>query len=430
MYTLDILNRLNDINADKDIKSLSHAVFPGTHCPLFGVILTASYIKNMALVVVGTSECTYYAKNFAYHRQEDLDSVYSVAIKESDVVFSAEKKVKQAIKQIIEFENPDAIMVVSTCVPEVIGEDYSSLSYSLEDEVDIPVFVVNTDHFTCNAHIPGMSRSLAVLSTAMKKFKDKKGINILGHRQKNVEETELIKLMKKHNITINAVIPSKCSIEDIQNASKAQLNIVTDMIALDLAKSMKKKFDIDYIYFDKHMDKETITKNYAKLSEILEVDFLSDLEDEIKRYEELYNTSCEILNGKKLVYGNTPMMAFETVDFLSDLGLEPVFVQVRELYEQDVKHKENISKKGFNPYISRIANIAPLRKLYGSMDGDIYIGHENPMILKQHGLTQITLDDHAQKIGYELPIGIMETLIKILSLEKNTKREVMMNASM
>ena len=388
MYTLDILNRLNDINADKDIKSLSHAVFPGTHCPLFGVILTASYIKNMALVVVGTSECTYYAKNFAYHRQEGLDSVYSVAIKESDVVFSAEKKVKQAIKQIIEFENPDAIMVVSTCVPEVIGEDYSSLSYYLEDEVDIPVFVVNTDHFTCNAHIPGMSRSLAVLSTAMKKFKDKKGINILGHRQKNVEETELIKLMKKHNITINAVIPSKCSIEDIQNASKAQLNIVTDMIALDLAKSMKKKFDIDYIYFDKHMDKETITKNYAKLSEILEV------------------------------------------DFLSDLGLEPVFVQVRELYEQDVKHKENISKKGFNPYISRIANIAPLRKLYGSMDGDIYIGHENPMILKQHGLTQITLDDHAQKIGYELPIGIMETLIKILSLEKNTKREVMMNASM
>ena len=172
MYTLDILNRLNDINADKDIKSLSHAVFPGTHCPLFGVILTASYIKNMALVVVGTSECTYYAKNFAYHRQEGLDSVYSVAIKESDVVFSAEKKVKQAIKQIIEFENPDAIMVVSTCVPEVIGEDYSSLSYSLEDEVDIPVFVVNTDHFTCNAHIPGMSRSLAVLSTAMKKFKE------------------------------------------------------------------------------------------------------------------------------------------------------------------------------------------------------------------------------------------------------------------
>ena len=45
MYTLDILNRLDEINEDKDIKSLSHAIFPGTHCPLFGVALTASYIK-------------------------------------------------------------------------------------------------------------------------------------------------------------------------------------------------------------------------------------------------------------------------------------------------------------------------------------------------------------------------------------------------
>ena len=49
MYTLDILNKLSEINEDKDIKSLSHAIFPGTHCPLFGVALTASYIKNMAL---------------------------------------------------------------------------------------------------------------------------------------------------------------------------------------------------------------------------------------------------------------------------------------------------------------------------------------------------------------------------------------------
>ena len=104
MYTLDILKRLNEIKEDKDIKSLSHAVFPGTHCPLFGVALTASYIKNMPLVVVGTSECTYYTKNFAYHRQHGKDSVYSVAIKENDVVFSAEKKVKNAVKQIIEIE--------------------------------------------------------------------------------------------------------------------------------------------------------------------------------------------------------------------------------------------------------------------------------------------------------------------------------------
>lgn len=56
MYTLESLNRLSEIETDQDIKSLSHAIFPGTHCPLFGVALTASYIKNMTVIVIGTSE--------------------------------------------------------------------------------------------------------------------------------------------------------------------------------------------------------------------------------------------------------------------------------------------------------------------------------------------------------------------------------------
>ncbi len=428
MYSLDVLNKLDEINDDKDIKSLSHAIFPGTHCPLFGVALTASYIKNMPLVVVGTSECTYYTKNFAYHRQKGNDSVYSIALKEKDVVFGAQKKVEKAIKQIIEIENPDAIMIVTTCVPELIGEDYSSIEYSLSEEVDIPIFVVNTEHFKCNSHIPGMTRALKSLGSAMSKSEIQEGVNILGHRQAEVEKTELVKILKDNDIKINTVIPSKCDIEDIKNASSAKLNIVTDMIALDLAEYMKKKFDIDYIYFDKHMNKEIIFKNYEKLGEILDINLNEKLTEERKMYDELFLSLSEILKDKKLIYGNTPMMAFETVDFLSDLGAIPLFVQVRELYEQDKVFKENLIKKGYNPYISRIANIAPLRHLYDTIGADLYIGHENPMLLKEKGLMQITLDSHAQKIGYELPIGMMKDLIKLFEM-KNNNRGGMMHAS-
>lgn len=429
MYTLDILNRLDEINEDKDIKSLSHAIFPGTHCPLFGVALTASYIKNMPLVVVGTSECTYYTKNFAYHRQKGKDSVYSVVLGDNEIVFGGQKVVEDAVKQIIEIENPEAIMIVTTCVPELIGEDYSSIEYSLSDEINIPIFVVNTEHFKCNSHIPGMSRSLKSLSSCMKKHTEKSGINILGHRQSGVEDTELVKLLTNEGVSINAVIPSKCDIDIIKNASSAKVNILTDMIALDLAKDMKRKFDIEYIYFDKHMNSKTIFENYKKLEELLEISLIDKLENQIKEYEELFNKCKELYEGKKLIYGNTPMMALETVDFLSDLGMEPVFVQLRELYEQDIIYKESISKKGFNPYISRIANIAPLRHLYDEIGADIYIGHESPIILREKGLMQITLDSHAQKIGYELPIGMMRDLIKLVDLE-TSKMGGMMYAGM
>ena len=429
MYSLDILNKLDEINENKDIKSLSHAIFPGTHCPLFGVMLTASYIKNMPVLVVGTSECTYYTKNFAYHRQKGKDSVYSLALKEKDVVFGAQIKVEKAIKQIVEIEEPDAIMIVTTCVPELIGEDYSSIEYSLSDEINIPIFVVNTEHFKCNSHIPGMTRALKSLGNAMNKPKYNEGVNILGHRQSDVEKTELVSILKSQGIKINTVIPSKCDIEDIKNASNVKLNIVTDMIAIDLAKYMKEKFSIDYIYFDKHMSKNIIFENYHKLSKILDIDFNKKLSEQRKEYDELFLKLSEILKGKKLIYGNTPMMAFETVDFLSDLGAIPIFVQVRELYEQDKIFKKNLIEKGFNPYVSRIANIAPLRHLYDSIGADLYIGHENPMLLREKGLMQITMDSHAQKIGYELPIAMMKDLIKLFEM-KNNKMGGMMHGSL
>ncbi|UUC40428.1 nitrogenase component 1 [Clostridioides difficile] len=424
MYTLDVLNRLKDIDCDKDIKSLSYAVFPGTHCPLFGVVLTASYIRNMALVVVGTNECTYYSKNFAYHRQFGNDSVYSVVLKDKDIVFGAEKKVVEAVKYISEIGEFDAIMIVTTCVPELIGEDYNALSSELEDMLRIPVLTVNTEHYTCNSHILGMTRALRSLSSVMESYKNKEGVNILGHRQENVEDTELVKLLVKKDIKINCVIPSKCTIKDIKNASSAKLNIVTDMIALDLAEDMKNKFGIEYVYFDKNMKESIIIENYNKLCKILDIDIQDEVSKQRQRYNSLLNECRYLLDGKKLIYGNTPMMAFETVDFLTELGLVPEFIQVRELYEQDNLFKDNIIKKGYNPYVSRIANIAPLRSLYENINADIYIGHENPMLLREKGLMQITLDEHAQKIGFELPIGIMKTLIKLFDVEKSTRREV------
>lgn len=424
MYTLNVLNRLKDIAYDKDIKSLSYAVFPGTHCPLFGVVLTASYIKNMALVIVGTNECTYYSKNFAYHRQSGQDSVYSVVLKDKDIVFGAEKKVIEAVNYISEVEKFDAIMIVTTCVPELIGEDYNALSEELEELIGVPVLTVNTEHYTCNSHIIGMTRALKSLSSVMENYTNKKGVNILGHRQEHVEDTELVKLLSKEGVKINCVIPSKCTIRDIKSASSAKLNIVTDMIALDLAEDMKNKFGIEYIYFDKNMKESIIMENYNKLCNILDIDVQDELLEQRQRYNLLLNKCRLLMEGKKLIYGNTPMMAFETVDFLTELGLVPEFIQVRELYEQDSLFKDNIIKKGHNPYVSRIANIAPLRSLYDTINADIYIGHESPMLLKEKGLMQITLDEHAQKIGFELPIGIMETLIKLFDVEKVTRKEV------
>ena len=411
-YSLEVLNRLSKIQEDKDVKALSHAIFPGTHCPLFGVALTASYIEDVAMLVVGTSECTYYTKVFSNHRQKNEDKVYSLVLKEKDVVFGAQEKVMEAAKYIKELENPAGIMVVTTCVPELIGEDYEGIRTDIEDEVGIPVFVVKTEHYKCSSHIPGMKRTLASLINAMESQEERSGINILGHRGHGVENTELYRLLWDKGIRINTIIPSKCKLEEIKVAPKAKLNIVTDMIALDLAEAMKKKFNTPYIFFDKHMNKEIILANYAAIGEFLSIDIVEEVQKLKKEYEELFSKTKEVLGGKRFIYANTPMMAFETAEFLVELGMIPKMIQIRELYDIDVKWKDMILEAGFDPYVTRIANIAPMRYLYDDMEADIYIGHENPMLLKSKGIAQITLDSNAQNIGFELPIGVMKTLLE------------------
>lgn len=409
-YSLDVLNKLSDIKEDSDVKALSYAIFPGTHCPLFGVALTASYIEDLAILVVGTSECTYYTKVFSSNKNKD--KVYSLVLKEKEVVFGADKTVKEAVKYIKELENPTGIMIVTTCVPELIGEDYSGIKVEIEEEIGLPIFVVRTEHYKCNSHIPGMTRAMNSLIEVMKDVKEKSGINIIGHRAEGIENTEMYKILSKNGIEINTIIPSKCKLNEIMSATKAKLNIVTDMIALDLAKDMEKKFNIPYIFFDKHMNKEIIINNYEKISSILNINILEEVKELIEEYDKLFNKSKELLKGKSFIYGNTPMMAFETSEFLVELGLEPKMIQIRELYEVDKVWKDKILEKGFNPYITRIANIAPMRELYDKVGADIYIGHENPMLLKSKGMSQITLDSNAQKIGFELPIGVIKTILE------------------
>ena len=48
-----------------------------------------------------------------------------------------------------------------------------------------------------------MSRALKSLSSVMVNNELKDGVNILGHRQKNVEDTELVKILNDNNIKIN-----------------------------------------------------------------------------------------------------------------------------------------------------------------------------------------------------------------------------------
>ncbi|GMG96495.1 nitrogenase component 1 [Tepidimicrobium xylanilyticum] len=427
LFSIDNLSRLSQIEKSEDIQSLSHAIFPGTHCPLFGVAMIASFIEDLVVIVVGTQECTYYAKDFAYQRQCGRDNFYSLVANKHDITFGCGQKIKEAIFEIDKIIKPKGIMIVSTCVLEVIGEDFISLGKEVQDKVDAKILVVPTEHFKCNSHIPGMERTLEELITLMEDCKQEKNtINILGHRQYGVENTELMKLLIEEDIKINSVIPSKTTIEELKFAPKASLNIVTDFVALSMAKKMKEKFNIPYVYFDRHLTIERIREKYSQIEKTLNVDLLSKLKHKEEELKSLIEEAKVELKGKTFIYGNTPMMAFEVSSFLCDLGMEPILIQVRELYENDHIYMREIKSYGYDPFVSRIANIAPMQYIYDECSPNFYLGHENPVNLAKRDIVQVTLDEVTKKLGYEIPIDSIKKIL--LSLREHQElKEKMMN---
>ncbi len=402
---------LSAIYSDEDIAELSSAVFPGTHCPLFGALLAASYIKDLAVLNIGTQECTFYGKDFSRLRQGGTDCVYSYVLSKNDVTFGASEKIADAVSEIIALESPKALLLISTCVMELIGEDIAAVAQALDAQYSLPVLYVKTEHFKCNSHMPGLMDTLAALVHVMTPMPQKeKTVNVLGHRFDDFHRTELAKVLSNAGVEVHMSIPSQCTVEQLKAAGEAALNIVTDFTALPLAKAMAEKLGQPYVVFDKHLLPERITACYKALSEALAVDLTQWVTASEAACQTALEAARKQFEGKTFIYGNTPMKALECTHFMATLGMAPLWVQMRELYDDDAQYQSAILTAGHDPKVSRIANIVPMRELYGTLKPDYYIGHENPMFLMEKGIVQLTFDREAGGLGYQLPMAVVEKM--------------------
>ena len=108
-YGADILHnirRLSEVNEQRDIKPLMATSFPGTHCPLMGVLMTVRQLPEAVTVIVGTDECTYYSKLLANMKifGSLKESCVSVVIDDYDVTFGTIKKLKRPLPKFLRQE--------------------------------------------------------------------------------------------------------------------------------------------------------------------------------------------------------------------------------------------------------------------------------------------------------------------------------------
>lgn len=406
------MKKLRDVETIKDVKSLTAAMFPGTHCPLMGAAMAVRGIKDSMMIIIGTDECSYYTKHMTLHSEEygGLEGrVVSVTLDSHDVTFGCVKKVEKAFRELMEDYKPSVVFLVTTCVVEIIGDDFDAVADALMEEYGVPVMAVHTEHFKCENHMPGIERTITACLPLMKKLPCDGSVNLLGQRMGNFDQTELSRVLKNAGVCIGVQLPCGCTVEDIRRAAAAKVNIVVHEIALPLARKMKAKFGIPYVFFDKFVDPDRIAACYHSLFEALELPLPEEVPALLAEAKAAVESSREKLSGVTFIYGNTPFRCFEYSRFMTSLGMVPQILQTAAIQPEDREDIAAILALS-DPYITKTANIAPLQYIYDELHPMLYLGHEYANRLRAKGIAMVRSDRANSMLGFECTVAAVNSL--------------------
>ncbi len=421
------LGKLRDITCSKDIKGLTAAMFPGTHCPLMGAAMAVKGIKDAVLLVVGTDECTYYTKHMTIHSEEfgGLNGrCVSAVLDSSDVTFGCRKMLDNAVEELVKEYKPSAVFLVSTCVVEIIGDDIEAMADCYTEKYGIPFLSVHTEHFKCENHIPGIERTITACFNIMEKTEKNNSVNIIGQRLGRFEDTELYKLLCENDINIGMQLPCGCTVEEIKKASGAGINIILNPIGLPLAEKMKEKFEISYVFFDKFTNPDKILRAYEKLFKTLDKPVPEKIYEIYKNAKNAETQAAAKLDGITYIYGNTPFDCMEFNQFMVKLGMKPEIIQTVSVdIEKDKEYLDDILAKA-DPYVTKTANIAPLQYVYDVIHPNLYLGHEFADRLRKKAIAMVRCDRASSMLGFEITEFITKELVRAADESRELKKEI------
>ena len=230
-----------------------------------GTIWTLASIEGACVIEFGPSGTTHYSiEAIGSLNGEERANIYSTHMDQSDVTFGKYDRVENAIIELDENIKPKYIFVIASSISSIIGADIKSVCMVLKDKVNAKLIPITTGGLKYDYNI-GIENTLKLLVKQITKNheKDINKYNIIGSnidKYNFLSDTyELKRIMKElFDKEANTIFTSDTSIEDIENASKASLNIVTRKEGLKVAKFMEEKYDIPYVYKSIYGLKNTI----------------------------------------------------------------------------------------------------------------------------------------------------------------------------
>lgn len=189
----------------RNMKKLMNVDRNISRCPLAGAAKAVTMLDGAAMLIIGTEECTYYTKS-SLEMKGDGSNCFSVVLDKNDVTFGSLDTVSEAVYELLDEYTPKALFLITTCVVEVIGDDFTALAKEASEKYNLPVKIVQTNHYKGKDDEYGMNLVFdAAKEIGQKPHKFGSMVKMLGNKlsdksnrmHSNMTEEEMFQMLKE-----------------------------------------------------------------------------------------------------------------------------------------------------------------------------------------------------------------------------------------
>lgn len=223
-----------------------------------GVIWSLLTIKESVVLEYGPAGTTHFSMGLFSNLGIDQENqLFTTHLDEEDVVMGDSSRLVSAVKEIDENLKPKVIFVIASSISSMIGTDVLGICNTIRDEVDAKMIVFTEGGLKGDYSIGIESvynKLLKELPLTLDEVeKNEKSFNILGASMgeyridSDVEEIKRM-MSESFGMHINCSMCTETSITDIENISRADINIVLSYEALEGARHLEETYGMPFVY--------------------------------------------------------------------------------------------------------------------------------------------------------------------------------------
>jgi nitrogenase molybdenum-cofactor synthesis protein NifE len=317
---------------------------------------------------------------------------FSTDLKERDIIFGGEKKLAAAIDELVARYHPPLVLVYSTCIVGIIGDDLEAVCQAAGKRHGIEVLPVQSSGFA-GTKSDGYKAACDVLmrlidTDHMVKRSDGPSLNYLGDFNLAGEAWIIKDYLKRLGIGVNVVITGDSSYEKLKKAPAADLNILQCAGSMGyLGHTMQERFGIPCINVS-FLGLEDTADSLRRIARFFgDQEILKSCESLIKA--ETGRVKAEIekyrrdLAGKKAaVYVGGGFKAISLIKQFREIGIDVVMIGTQTGRREEYDTINDLVDDG--TVVLDDANPAELERFMLGQGADLLVGgvKERPLAYK------------------------------------------------